>query len=318
MEVLSAPTESSILTELTYLSDNADAGLSLSVKNAQGIDTDDYLVIGRIGNETTEIRKVASVSGTDITLSSATSFAHKKGTQVQKILYNQRRFYRSTSKIGPWGFPIATKDIEVDRPDGTFYEDVNGTSSNWYKATYYNSTTDSETSLDDAIATKAAESEHYTSLDDIRKQAGFEEAYGIKDEDIADYRLDAENEFESRIATLYDIPLSSKPKLARQIINLLAAGMLLIKEYGMEADIEISKSGQRMIDRAYFLIDKIIDGTLKLVDDNGNVISTKTNAFLVSGSNIYDPNKANTGEIFSLEDEMFHGADPETGRGATH
>ncbi|GAF69367.1 unnamed protein product, partial [marine sediment metagenome] len=208
---------------------------------------------------------------------------------------------------------IATKDIEIDRPDGTLYEDVTGTSSHWYKATYYNSTTGVETSLDDAIACKAAESEHYTSLWDIRKQAGFEEAFGIKDETISDYREEAENEFDSAIVSIYVLPLSTKPKLVRQIINLLAAGNLLIKEYGMEADVEISKSGQRMLDRAYMLIEKIVDGTLKLLDGDGNVLSLQSSATLASTSNVYS-SADDKGELYNIGDEQFSFKDPDNPR----
>ena len=134
---------------------------------------------------------------------------------------------------------------------------------------------------------------------------------------IADYRDEAENEFESRIVAVYSTPLSSKPKIGRQIVNLLAAGNLLIKEYGMEADIEISKSGARMITRANDLIDKITEGKLKLIDDDGNLIGQQDTQD-VSCSNEYDSSKYNRGEIFSLEDEEFRFADPSTGRGATH
>ena len=309
MQILSAPTEDSVLTELTYLSDDvAVAANSISVTNPQGFATDDYIVIERVRSETAEVVKIASVSGSEITLSTALNFLHKDGVRIQKILFNQRRFYRSTSETGSYTL-LATKSIGVDRPDGTFYEDSTGTSTSWYKSTYYNSTTDVETTLADAVACKAAESEHYTSLWDIRKQAGFEDAFGIKDETIANYRDEAENEFEAAIVSVYTIPLVPKPKIVRQIINLLAAGNLLIKEYGMEADIEISKSGQRMLDRAYDLINKIVNKTLKLVDDDGDPLTLKTNTTEASTSNVYS-SQSDRGELFNTGDEQFKFKDP--------
>jgi len=319
MQILYAPTETNVLGELTYLDGDVSAGSSLlTVKNSQGFSTDDYLIIKRLGTEQAELKQIATINGTTITLSSPLSFAHVDGTQVQKIYYNQRKFYSCSSKTGTYQLISGgTKDIEVDRPSGTFFEDSTGTSSTWYKATYYNSTTLIETSLDDAVATKASQSDHYTSIYAIRKQAGFEEAYGISDELISDYRDEAENEFESRIASVYSTPLSSKPKIGRQIVNLLAAGNLLVKEYGMEADIEISKSGARMITRANDLIEKILDGSLKLIDDDGNLIGTQ-DIFKASTSNEYDGTTKDKGEIFTLEDEEFHAADPTTGYGATH
>ena len=313
MQILSAPTEDSILTELTYLSDDvAAAANSISVTNPQGFVANDYIVVERVRSETAEVVKIASVTGSEITLSTALSFLHKSGVRVQKILFNQRRFYRSTSETGSYSL-LATQDMEVDRPDGTFYEDSAGTSSSWYKATYFNSTTNVETTLADAVACKAAESEHYTSVCDIRKQAGFEDAFGIKDETIADYRDEAENEFEAAVVSIYTIPLVPKPKIVRQIINLLAAGNLLIKEYGMEADIEISKSGQRMLERAYALIDKIVDKTLKLVDDDGSPLTLKTSTTEASTSNLYSSSD-DKGELFNIGDESFSFKDPSNPR----
>ena len=319
MQVLNATTESNCLVELTYLNGDVSAGgISLTVDNGQGYATNDYLVIERKGTEQAEIRKIATVSGTTITLSLALSFAHKDGIQVQKILYNQRKFYSCATKTGTYALISGgTKDIEVDRPDGTFFEHTDGTSATWYKATYYNETTTTETSLDDAIATQGSESNHYTSLYAIRKQAGFEDAFGISNEIISDYRDEAENEFESRIATVYSTPLSEKPKVGRQIVNLLASGNLLIKEYGMEADIEISKSGSRMIERANELIEKIVNGTLKLIDNDGDLMGSQ-DTLTATGSNTYDSAKYNKGSLFTLEDEVFRAADPDTGAGATH
>jgi len=308
LQILQAPTESSVLSELTYLASDVNAGSSsITVVNSQGFsDTsgeEDYIVIGRLGDEKTELKQIKTdgISNNTIELNSSLGFAHSKDTQIQKILYNQRRFYRATSKTGQYSL-LGTKDIEVDRPDGTFYEDVSGTSSSWYKATYYSTIDNEETSKDDAVATQAAESDHYTSIDSIRKQAGFEEAYGISDESISDFRDLAENEFESAIAGVYSLPLSPKPKLGKQIVELLSAGNLIAKEYGMEADIEISKSGQRMIEKAWSLINKIVDGTLKLVDDDGNVIGTQGSIRFVSGSNVYEQ-AADKGELFNIGDE---------------
>jgi len=313
MQILVAPTETSILGELTCLDGDVSAGAtSISVENAQGFDTNDYIVIERLGTEKAELKKIASINNQTITLSSALSFGHKDGIKVQKIYFNQRKFYSSTSKDGTYSLISGgVKDIEVDRPDGTFFEHAEGTSSTWYKATYYNETTGTETSLDDAVPCKGSQSDHYTSIYAIRRQAGLEEAYGIPDEVIADYREEAENEFESRIATVYSIPLSSKPKIGRQIVNLLAAGNLLIKEYGMEADIEISKSGARMIERANNLIEKIVEGKIKLIDDDGNLIGTQTTQD-VSGSNEYVGPSWDTGELFNLGDEpLIRFKDPE-------
>lgn len=312
MQVLYAQQENSLLTELTYLSADvtANAG-TLVVENVNGIATNDYLIIEKIGTETAEIVKVAGVIGQTITLSANTVFAHTDSTLVQKILYNQRKFYRATSKTGVYSLLAGgTKDIEVDRPEGTAFEDSVGLSTSWYKATYYNSTILQETSLDDCTPSGGNDSDHYTSIYAIRKQAGFEESYGITEETISDYRDEAEGEFESRIAIVYSVPLTYKSKIVRQIVNLLAAGNILIKEYGMEADIEISKSGARMLARANELIEGIVNGKLKLLDENGILLVT-FGTFLASCSNVYTSPSGDTGSIFNLEDEIWNYRDPE-------
>ena len=315
MQVLNCSNENSVLVEISYLAADvtANAG-TIVVDNVNGLVQNDYIVIEKIGTETAEIVKIASITGQTITLSANTVFAHTDNTQIQKILYNQRKFYRSTSKTGTYSLLTSgTKNIEVDRPDGTFFEDSDGLSTSWYKATYYNSTALQETSLDDCVPAGGNDSEHYTSIYAIRSQAGFEESFGISDEKVSDYRDEAESEFESRIASVYTVPLSYKSKITRQIVNLLAAGNLLIKEYGMEANIEISKSGARMLARANELIDKIISGTLKLLNEDGTLMGT-IGTFLASCSNVYTNSNNDKGSMFGLDDEIFIFRDPNNPR----
>lgn len=322
MQVLLAPTEDSVLSESTEFSaEEAVAQTQLSVKNAQGFSEDDYVILGRLGHEKAELRQVASVASdlTSITISSATKFVHEEGEPITKIFYNQRKFYRASSETGTYSHlssESSPKEIEVDKPEGTFLEDTGGSSTSWYKATYYNSTTSIETSTDDAIAVQAGESDHYTSIYAIKRRSGFEDAEGISSELVGDFRVEAENEFESRIAVAYSLPLSSKPKLARQIVEYLAAGNLLIKEYGVEANIEISKSGARMLERANSLLNRIVDGTLQLIGEDGNVISSLSK-LQVSGSNVWGETNVSRGEMMTLEDEHFRPASPDTGRGST-
>jgi len=322
MQIVIAPTEEHVLGEVTEISTDEDIGQTeLSVQNNSDFSADDYVIVGRLGHESAELKQISSVAADlkSITLKTATKHAHEEGEPITKIFYNQRKFYRASSESGTYshlsgeGSPV---DIDVDKMEGTLLEDSTGSSTSWYKATYYNSTTSTETLTTDAIASKAGESDHYTSLYAIRREAGFEDAEGIRDQLISDKREDAENLFESRIATSYSVPLSTKPKLARNIVTKLAAGSLLLKEYGVEANVDISKSGERMIREAENLMDRIVSGDLKLVDDDGSAL-TATTALEASGSNVYDGSTADKGELFTLEDEHFEAADPSTGKGST-
>ncbi len=309
MEILRAPTEEIVFGELTEFSaDEAIDQTVLSCGNASHFAVNDYVVLGYRGNDTAEIKKISAISADLVTITTdATKFAHSKGEPITKTLFNQRKFYRCATKDGTYthlsdeGSPV---DIEIDSPDGTLFEDSSGTSTSWYKAVYHNSTTSDTTLLSDAIATKARDSEHYTSIFKIRQEAGFEDNYYIPDELISRYRDESENQAESTVASTYSLPFSANPKVFQHITTLLAGGLLLSKEYGMEADIEIGKTGERKIQRAEDMLDKIVDGKLLLRDENGNELS-KTSVGEASGSNNYNLGKSDVGEIFNLNDESL-------------
>jgi len=316
MEILKAPTEEIVFGELTEFSaDEAIGQTILSCGNASHFAVNDYVVLGYRGNDTAEIKKISAISADLVTITTdATKFAHSKGEPITQILFNQRKFYRCATEDGTYehlsseGSPV---DIAIDSPDGTMFEDANGTSTSWYKAVYYNSTTLDTTSLSDAIATKARDSEHYTSIYKIRQEAGFEDNYYIPDELISRYRDEAENQAESTVASTYSLPFSAKPKVFQHIITLLAGGLLLSKEYGMEADIEIGKSGERKIVRAEDMLDKIVDGKLLLRDIDGNALGG-TSIGEASGSNDYSLGKNDVGELFNVGDEIFKATDPDS------
>ena len=316
MQILLTPLENHILGEKTSFSaEEAVAQTILSVKNADGFSANDYIVLGKIGSETAEMRLISDISSdlTTITVSVATKFIHYEDDEITLIRYNQRKFYRSTSESGTYTHLSAEDspvDIQVDKPEGTEFEDSSGVSTSWYKATYFNSTTSNESLLSDCVATKAGDTEHYTSIYKIKKEAGFENNSYIGSDTVSDFRNESENQAESAVATVYSLPFSAKPKIFQQIVTLLSAGLLLSQEYGMEADVEISKTGQRKIDRAESLLDRIVDGKITLRDDNGNELA-KISAIKASSSNIYDSDKSDRGEMFNLKDERFRMTDPE-------
>jgi hypothetical protein len=322
MQLLVAATEDYILSEETAFSADEDAGqTTISCVNASGFKVNDFVVLGSVGSEQAEIRRIATVS-TDLlsfTIISATNFNHKKDDSIRRIRFDKRKFYRSTSEDGSYshlsaeGSPV---DINVDKPEGTEFEDAGGSSSSWYISTYYNSYTGVESSLSDSLPSKAGDAEHYTSIFKIKSEAGFTENPYITSEIVDRYRLEAESEAESAIAGVYSVPLTVVPKIFQHIVTLLAAGHLLAKEYGMENDTEIGKTGTRKIERAEELLEKIRNRELLLIDSTGEELDSKS-VILASSSNTYNADKYNKGEMFTLEDEEFRMADPEFGNGAT-
>ena len=317
MQILVAPLEDIVLGEKTTLNtDEASGQSTLSVSNHQGLTTDDYIIIGEIGSETAELKKISSTSTSSgahtVTIDIVTSFEHYNDESITKVRYNQRKFYRSSTETGTYshlsaeGSPVT---IQVDAPEGTEFEDSSGTSTSWYKATYYNSTTSSESSLDDAVAVRAGDAEHYTSIYKIKSEAGFKNNPYIDSELVDRYRTEAESQAEGAVIGIYQLPFSSTPKLFQHIVTLLAAGVLLSKEYGLESDVEVSKTGQRKIERAEELLEKIRDSKILLIGENGTELSKRTD-IMASSSNAYDSSIEDRGELFNLGDEHFKFTDP--------
>jgi len=315
MQVLLAPTEDIVIAEKTALSaDEVSTQTILSVYNPICFTTDDFVIIDELGSEIAELRQIASVdvSASTITLSSGINRNHTKDAPISKIRYDKRKFYRSTSQSGTYshllseGSPVL---IQVDQPEGTEFEDTSGNNSSWYKATYYNSKTGAETSIDDAEASKAGDAEHYTSIYKIRMESGFQNNSYIGSDLIDRYRYEAEAQVEGELVGVYQLPFASTPKMLQHIVTILAAGFLIAKEYGMESDIDISKTGQRKIDRAEELLGKIKDGKMLLVGVDGSELNKRTDV-MASCSNAYDGDSVDKGEMFNLNDENFNLTDP--------
>ena len=128
--------------EKTYLTSACVAGATtLIVQNIEGFSVKEYLVLGKLGEEKTEIVRIHITSapgGSTITLNAATLFAHSVNCPVTYIAFNQVALYSSSSKGGTYAIVGSATAIEVDQ-DFTEISDSAGTTSTWYKIRYYNS-----------------------------------------------------------------------------------------------------------------------------------------------------------------------------------
>ena len=122
---------------------------SVIVQNAVGFSTNDYIILGTVGDETTEIAKIATISTNTLGLVAALKQPHSVDTTVANYPYNQFKVYSSTTQTGSYTL-LNTIDILVDNPLGTQYNDTTGTSTTWYEVSFYNSTTAVESSKSDA------------------------------------------------------------------------------------------------------------------------------------------------------------------------
>ena len=106
----------------------AAGGTALTVASNTAFADDDYLLLGRIGEEKTEIVRIdAAISaGTAITIS-ACIYAHDVDTPVTKVDYNQVEFYRGTTTVAGDSSSLAAAAAIDPTEIFTYFEDTTNT-----------------------------------------------------------------------------------------------------------------------------------------------------------------------------------------------
>lgn len=130
----------------------AVGGATLTVASNGGFANNDYLILGKIGEEKTEVVKIgAAVSaGTSITIG-ACLYAHEIDTPVTKIDYNQVRFYRGSTNVATDSTALAAAQ-DIDPTElYSYYEDATYTTGYGF-IRYYNSTSVNFSVFSDAIS----------------------------------------------------------------------------------------------------------------------------------------------------------------------
>lgn len=288
MKVLYAPTESFIKGQRTVLTAavSAGSGVSIPVDNSSGFVVNGYVVVGQEGSDTAELVQVTSIP--DATHLVATlALNHVLNEQVTAYAYNKRKFYGATvsggsyTELTTYGSPVA---IGVDDPQGTSLEYNGGEGYIYFKATYFNSQSDTETDIADATETLANESLRYTSIYAIRRQAGLIDNSFIDDGQIETYRKRAENEINSFIYQRYVLPLTNSTTLATEVpfiienvCMLLAAGYADFREYGKEGE------GIKWLGEARGVLKAIQLGKQRLIGTDNEELVLKTLTHGVQG-----------------------------------
>jgi len=298
------------ITERSELRADIAAGVTvITVKNASKFTANKYLCIGVLGKETTELRRITDVSEANrtVTVDSVTTFAHYQDDSVSQFLYNQRKFYRYNAVTEAWthlqdeGSP---KDIEVDNPQGTYFEDSEGTQANIYRATYRNAVNSVETSTEDAVSIAGGGvSTDLISLYRIRYSAGFKENYKIEDSFIDQYRQDAQGEVWAALRTRYTFPLTKNSSFLRNIVRDMAVASIWIDQYSGN-DVKVKSAENRLAD-ARKRLGKLASGDYMLYDETNDEDQTETGR---GGGLSYfpDENTEDTDDerIFKLSDEF--------------
>jgi len=124
------------LSQKTYLTSDYTSGTTLTVANNAAFAANDYAVVGEQGQEKTEQKDIASLTGsTTITISSALNFSHQKNTPIYRSEYNAIEISANTGS--GWTVISDLTTIQWDQ-DETIYIHQGGSDSTQYRFRYRN------------------------------------------------------------------------------------------------------------------------------------------------------------------------------------
>lgn len=252
----------------------AGAG-SATFVSIQGVADGDIMFIGQLGTEKVERKIVSGVIGNVVSVVGTFGRDYPAGSRITFLRGDQLKIYRAanTNNLQPLdtafallaGMPLV---IDYDQ-SATDYQDQSGSSSYWYKSTFFNSGNSDETQLSDSPAVRGGGYGHYCSVDAIRGEAGFKQNPFITDAMISSRRDDAESEVNGELVGMYNIPFTSPiPPVVTNIVRLLAAGWLLAAEYGPVSS-GTNKDAKDKLTQARDLIAKIKKREILLVNAIG-------------------------------------------------
>lgn len=258
------------ILETSRLTADAAAGATtVSLENIQNFIADSFIVVGQVGHEQCELRAVESVTDQVATLTVALSFAHDAYEPVTKLFGDKHKVYRSTSSTGTFTLHD-TIDIDADQPD-TLYTDVDGSSSYWYKRTFYNSVSTTETDIALAESAQGNGYDDYISVDAIRAAAGFENNHNISNADINELRQAAQDEINGTLSGRFTVPFATPiNKFIADITKRLAGGKLWLDQYNQAYSPDSTAKGSQMVKSAKDDLRAIQNGSLTLIGEQGN------------------------------------------------
>jgi hypothetical protein len=275
MRSLIAPTEDAIKLAETKLTAGVSAGsnVALPVYGNTNFAANNYVCIGIPGSLTAEIQKinVAVSPGNSIQVATLL-YSHSVDEPIQVFRYNQRKFYGALTQGGSYTELVSSgspTNITVNDPQGTYFEYTGNEGYIYFKSTYFNSTTNEESDINDAIPMASDQSTRYCSLYDIRFQAGMQDNPYVTDDMFENYRLQAEGEINSYLYARYVLPLTNGTTMMLEVPALitncaikLAAGYSDYREYGKTGE------GVKWLGEARGILNSIKKGTQRLIDAN--------------------------------------------------
>lgn len=205
--------------EKSYLANAYSAGVtSIEVKNNNRFTANDRIMIGKMGQEKTEIITVSAVNANGITLTTgATVFSHSADDPVYVLRFDQVKFYRATSSGGTYSV-ISTQSLDVDNADlQTKYDDTAGTSSHYYKFTFYHSISTVESAFSDIIQGSGWRREQVGNIvDEILQEVSDQQEANITRNELLGYFNDINDDLQTNVSKPYDF-LHARRTLTRTI-----------------------------------------------------------------------------------------------------
>ena len=266
-----APTEDIVKSARSWLASDHSAGVTtITLENSAQFEAGKSVCLGKEGDETSELRRIVSISGNIITVDSETVFPHYVDAIISQFDYNQRKLYKRADAESAWSHVTdeSPKTIAVDSPLGTLFEDADGTATEQYCCTYYNSFLITETSTDDAsVVGSTTSSTNLCSIQQIRVSAGWEDNFYISDSRIDEIRQDTQGEIWAALRKRYSFPITKNSSFLRRIVIDMAVGLLFIDEYGMDVQ-NVAKDGYKRLEDARVRLMKLAEGEYTLYDES--------------------------------------------------
>lgn len=122
----------------------------------------------------------------------------------------------------------------------------------------------------------------YTTLAKIRSEAGFTNNANVSDAKISTYHTAATSQIDGVLYRAYALPLSETPPILELIERKLAAGHLLLDQYGEQAE-GTSFDGKSKVKWAEDMLEQIENGYVTLIGADGNPLNQVSNKVNMSG-----------------------------------
>lgn len=260
-----------ILEQAKVAADTVQAATAVALDNAQNFAAGNFLLIGKLGGGQSAIYQVQSVASNTVTLTSGLLFYIERGTLATRLFGDKLKVYTSPYVAGAVPTdnlftPVSGGIIAID-PDqlSTPFTDVSG-STGWYKYTYYNSSSLAETSLASSTPVRDTSSTDYASIDDVRREAGFDGNHNVPDSLIYRKLQAAQSKINGMLSGRYVLPLGqpTNPIIADLTVR-LAAGYTMVAEYGT-FDGQDKTKGEKLRDDAIAELTAYQDGSQVITD----------------------------------------------------